>query len=403
MTKAFIVFLLLVWVCIGSCIKKSELTDSPYAISLFIDSTKRIPVNAEILSGQFIVRNGEEEIRLDITQEDDSIVVKHPAYNSEFKFKISRDRSLNGFWYNREKGNYKMRLTGTPFPYHFEEHKEFSINGTWSARFSPNSPQEYPALGVFNDSLEFIRGTFRTETGDYRYLVGSYHESGFTLSTFDFAHAFRFDGEFQKENELTGTFYSGHHWKESWVASKSNTSPLRSSLDITKVIDKLEPFFSFERENGSTIKINDPSLENKAIIVQIFGSWCPNCYDETNFLNEVYSRYSGEDLKIIGLGFEMPESKDEGWQKLKNYKNALNVKYEMLYGGQASKKIASEFFPFLNEITSFPTTLYFDKDHNLVRIHTGFNGPGTGNVYEDFRQETFQLLDSVVANATIRQ
>ena len=57
----------------------------------------------------------------------------------------------------------------------------------------------------------------------------------------------------------------------------------------------------------------------------------------------------------------------------------------------------------LNDIIAFPTTIFIGKDGKVKKIHTGFNGPGTGKYYEefveDFNQTVNRLLNEELAAA----
>jgi hypothetical protein len=67
-----------------------------------------------------------------------------------------------------------------------------------------------------------------------------------------------------------------------------------------------------------------------------------------------------------------------------------------LVGGEASKKVASEKFKQLSGISSFPTTLFIGKSGVIEKIHTGFNGPGTGELYLNFKQETERFVKNLL-------
>lgn len=41
----------------------------------------------------------------------------------------------------------------------------------------------------------------------------------------------------------------------------------------------------------------------------------------------------------------------------------------------------------LDHILSYPTTIFIDKKGKVRKIHTGFNGPATGEKYEKFSKE----------------
>jgi hypothetical protein len=41
----------------------------------------------------------------------------------------------------------------------------------------------------------------------------------------------------------------------------------------------------------------------------------------------------------------------------------------------------------LNQIMAFPTAIFIGKDGDVKRVHTGFNGPGTGVLYDEYVKE----------------
>ena len=55
--------------------------------------------------------------------------------------------------------------------------------------------------------------------------------------------------------------------------------------------------------------------------------------------------------------------------------------------GSSDKKEAQQKLPMLNHILSYPTTVFIDKAGTVRKIHTGFNGPATGEEYTKFVAE----------------
>ena len=77
-------------------------------------------------------------------------------------------------------------------------------------------------------------------------------------------------------------------------------------------------------------------------------------------------------------------------------KEKLDLEFTFLVGGSASKGLASEHFKVLNEIISFPTSIFIGKDGEVKRVHTGFNGPGTGTYYREYVEKTNALIESLL-------
>src|SRR5581483_4586713 len=102
--------------------------------------------------------------------------------------------------------------------------------------FSPGTKDSSKAIGVFKQKQQIVTGTFLTETGDYRYLDGVADGNELYLSCFDGAHAFLFKGTIDAKNFVTGTFYSGMHWEEKWVAKRNEKFELRDPFSLSKVV-----------------------------------------------------------------------------------------------------------------------------------------------------------------------
>ena len=57
--------------------------------------------------------------------------------------------------------------------------------------------------------------------------------------------------------------------------------------------------------NGNVRNIIGEAEEGQALILELFGSWCPNCHDAGKYLAEVSEKYHDRGLRVIGLAFEL--------------------------------------------------------------------------------------------------
>jgi hypothetical protein len=71
-------------------------------------------------------------------------------------------------------------------------------------------------------------------------------------------------------------------------------------------------------------------------------------------------------------------------RRLEFYKSQLGIDWDLHWGGRSRKTAAASAFPFLNEVISFPTTLFIHPNRTIA-IHSGFNGPATGDNYNEER------------------
>jgi thiol-disulfide isomerase/thioredoxin len=378
---------------------------------LLLDEKRGIelPFNFEVREKRkkitFVIYNSDEKIHVEeIEKKGDSLFIKLPVFETEMRLKITKD-GLSGYWLN----TYRTALNKIPFHAHHGETRRFIssagvptpvFEGNWEVTFAPESADSSKALGIFNyqEQTSLLKGTFLTETGDYRYLEGESQGNKIALSAFDGSHAYLFTGELDSvSGVITGIFYSGIHSQKKWVAKKNNDFRLRDPSAITKISSANRPDFSFPDPEGNMVSLSDSQFKDKPVIIQLMGTWCPNCLDESRYFVQLHQKYESEGLKVIGLAFEKTDDKQKIAAQINRYKSKLNINYPILITLKTAKEEASKTFPQLSNVTAFPTTLFLNKEHQIVRVHTGFNGPATGQSYLDFTEETESLIRHLLA------
>lgn len=377
---------------------------------LLLDEEKRLelPFNFEVCAGEkltLIVHNAGERIEItEASTTGDSLIFKMPVFDTEFRTKLHGDTSISGYWINHSKAQNNriafLASYGAKSRFLFPSQKPGSFyDGKWEVCFSPQTTDSSKAIGLFRHvpGTSVVEGTFRTETGDYRYLEGTEQDGKLYLSCFDGSHAFLFIADTLPGGNIEGTFYSGISWREPWTARRNEAFELRDPEKLTYLKDpKQRVAFSFQDGSGQTVSLNDARYRNKVVIVQVMGSWCPNCMDETAYLARLYERYQAQGLEVLGLAYERTTDPEKARNNVKRLKERFGVKYDILITGLTGKDKASQSLPFLNGIMAFPTTLILDKDHQAVSVYTGFNGPATGKAYEDYVIKTEKLIKSLL-------
>ena len=350
-----------------------------------------------------IIHNAEERIRVDeIERMGDSLIIKMPVFDTEFRCVMSSD-GLQGKWVN----HYRLAQNEIPFRSYFNQNYRFfpsagfitsGINGKWQTTFSPESESMSAAVGVFKqvEGTDIIYGTFLTETGDYRYLEGIEKEGKIYLSAFDGSHAFLFVGEIYGV-AMRGQFYSGMHWKEYWMATKNEFATLKDAEELTSIKNPELPFeLSLRSLSGGTVSLTDAAYKNKPVIIQLMGSWCPNCMDESAYFSSLHAQYNKQGLEIIAIAFEKTNDEEKVKAQLTRLKTKFSIAYPILVPLVSGKDKASELLPRLSSIKAFPTTLFLNKQHQVVKIHTGFSGPATGEEYLQFKLRTENLIKNLL-------
>lgn len=373
-------------------------TSTNWLGKLHISSTRTIDfeLKLELKHNLFkiLLPNGGENILIAGTKIGDSLRFNFEQYNTYLIFKMG-SKTLKGNWVNSNKKNYRIPFSASHFKKDAKQAGSYPIiNGKYETYFDYNNSDKSPGLGIFKQKGNQLSGTFLTETGDYRYLTGRVkQDSTFAFGCFDGAHAFWFEGK-MKQDSLIGVFYSGTHGSSLFHSHLNNSFELKDPTKLTFETSKdaVINLSALDTANVNTYW-NNASFIGKVTIIQIMGTWCPNCMDETNFLAGLKKR--NPSLYIIGFAYEIGNDSIEQLMRLKKYSKQLKLNYPTYLAGTASKVVAKQHFNFLNEISSFPTTIVLGKDGKIAKIYTGFSGPATGKYFTEFEKEFSALVESL--------
>lgn len=378
------------------------LTFGNYRGELKVSDTQKLPFVFNVKDANTLeIYNADEVITVDeIEYKNDSVYIKLPVFEGLLIAKI-KDQTLNGRFVVEEKGR-EQAFTAYKSQTRFDNtaKAEKNITGEWETVFSPNTEADkYVAKGIFKQKENKVTGTFLTETGDYRYLEGVINGDQLQLSTFDGAHAFLFTGTVT-DSTINGQFYSGNHWKEPFIAKRNANYQLASANNLTYLKDGYDTLaFSFPDADGKLVSLTDDRFKNKVVVVQIMGTWCPNCLDESKFYTQYYNANKDKDIQFVALAFEYAKTEAKAFSFINRLKDRLDITYPILLAqtGSTNKSEANQKLPMLNHVLSYPTSIFIDKTGKVRKIHTGFNGPATGEKYTEFKTEFNAFMTMLLA------
>jgi thiol-disulfide isomerase/thioredoxin len=262
--------------------------------------------------------------------------------------------------------------------------------------FEPGTPDEYQAIGLFQlYPTEKCTGTFLTETGDYRFLKGTWSNNHIQLQCLDGAHLFCFTADVAHEEGAfyNGRFYSGNTYSEKWEGEENVDFELRDPEHLVHLKKGREnEVFSFQAMDlqGNMKTFGAEDWKGKLSIIQLMGTWCPNCTDEGKLMAAMHKKYNAKGLQIIPVAFERSDDIAENKKVIQKQLAQLNCGYEA-YVGRAEgkgKERAQNVFPQLEKVMAFPTMIVVNSEGKVIHVHTGFNGPATGEYHT---REVLQL------------
>ena len=274
------------------------------------------------------------------------------------------------------------------------------VSGIWKTEFV-DAAGVSPARGEFHQDRGTSRvvGTFLTPTGDYRYLEGSYEGGVLRLSTFDGAHAFLFQALASSDGKLSGHYWSRDSYHATWSATRADDRGATlpdgwKDVGLTNNAGHLA--FRFSDLDGNPVALSDPRFRGKVVVVNIFGSWCPNCNDEAPLLAALDRKYRAQGLEIIGLAYEFTGDAARDREMVRRFARRHQIRYTLLLAGLSDKAKASATLPDLTGVLAYPTSIFIGRDGKVKKIYSGFAGPGTGHHYDELRHEIESLIESLL-------
>ena len=342
------------------------------------------------------IYNGKEKIPLnDIIYRNNQLSIPIKNYEITMELKVDKPHLMSGSLVRHNKNpksktsivathGHKTRYSGSKLK------PSVDISGRWLFEITETDGKKAPAVGIFTQNKNYVTGSILTLTGDYRFMEGYVSDNNFELASFDGVYNYVFRGTVVKD-KLQASILSNSAIHV--LGQKDPKAVLPSPYNQTS-INKL--VFMFPDLKGNHVNLNHPKFKDKPVIVQIFGSWCPNCLDEMEFLIPWYNENNKQGIEVIALAFERSLSVIEAKRQLIKTKRKLDVPYTILHAGSTAEDKPADLIKGLENFISFPTTIFLNRKHEVVKVHAGFSGPGTGEFFEKWKEEFDDIVGELL-------
>jgi len=349
--------------------------------------------------------NGKEHVSSsDGSFDGKRLVLNFASYAKRLDATLTADGTLAGVYAPTMPGS-------TVHPYTFHAHRVVTneiataekapdIAGLWIVPAQSEKAGENAwRLIVSQSGVQFAAAILRVD-GDTGALTGTWSHGKVLLSHFDGARPSVIELSPAADGTLhllvrsrSGADVTLTAYRSVQARSKGLPEAADPALH-TKVRDPQQPFqFSFSDLNGRTVSSTDRRFRGKVLVVDIGGSWCPNCHDEAPFLESLYKKYRARGLEIVTLSFEEPEQLANPVQ-LRAFTKQFGLTYTVLLAGTPDQLHAK--LPQAVGLDAYPTTFFVGRDGRVRAVHAGFAAPATGafntNLKKDFTARIEQLL-----------
>ncbi len=179
------------------------------------------------------------------------------------------------------------------------------------------------------------------------------------------------------------------------VAARQGLAPTDPTRHTT-VQDKTEPFrFAFPDLTGKLVSNTDARFRHKVVVVDVMGSWCPNCHDEAPFLQALYAKHHKDGLEVVGLDFEQRPDQVADPKRLRAFIARYGLTYTTLLAGETKDVNAK--LPQAVRLNAWPTTFFLGRDGRVKATHVGFTSPGSGPRDAETRREVERTVETLLA------
>lgn len=342
--------------------------------------------------------NGGETLELEGVIDSKGLFEVHiAAHYAKLKGKYSSN-SLKGNWIRTNKENFAVPFSGAStsdeslFASYEGESTPLNISGKWKLDLGEGKV----GLGNFTQEGSRIQGSILTNTGDYRFLDGHISQNKLSLYGFDGVFSFIFEGVLSKD-QFVANMHSGVNSLSKVTGVRDENFELSDPLKLTKKVGDKAVSLKVKTIDGDSIDLDAGAYKGRVKIIQVFGSWCPNCHDESNFFAKwrLENIDKLDDVKFIALSFERSGSREQALRDLKRVRTKLKMDYDVVLSDFDNTVKVTDVLP-LDKTVAFPTTLFLNRSNQIKKIHTGFSGQATGEYFKAFEKEFNSTVDDLL-------
>lgn len=363
-----------------------------------------LPFNFEVIydrpdSFHIEIRNGTEriivrDIRMGVDRRTgrDTVWIDFPLYDAHIRAQYEED-ALEGYWVVRNRKEYQIRFKALHGQAHrflqLPEPPAADVSGHWLCQFGLDTGKPDTMIGDFQQEGNALHGTFLSPTGDFRYLEGTVSGDRMFLSVFDGSHAYLFEAKILADGKLSGIYRSGNHYKTYWEGERTtmhSSKDIANPYTLTRMRSDVPFTLTLPDTDGKLVSVHAPPYAGRPRILQVMGTWCPNCKDETEFLLNYLKVHPNPGFDVIGISFERHTDSVKAIQAIRTYKDKMGIPYPILIGGTHQKDKAGKVLSMLENVVAYPTLIFLRPDGHVDAIHTGFSGPATDD-YAEFMKD----------------
>jgi thiol-disulfide isomerase/thioredoxin len=330
--------------------------------------------------------------------ENGSLVLNWDYYASKLEATLKNGILEGQYTHRRDGGHFRAQRFTAPAA---SNAKAPSIDGIWELDGVASSKGEQAWRFIVHQSGGEVSAAILRVDGDTGTLTGTYRDGKFVLSHFSGVRPALLEVQPAADGTLQLVLNGKSHMTAVRpVEARAKGLPAPDDpLRHTGVKDASEPLrFSFPDLNGHIVSETDAQFRGKVVLVEITGSWCPNCHDEAPFLVNLYRKYHSQGLEIVALDFEEAEQLKDP-VRLRAFIQKYGIDYTVLLGGETGE--AKDKLSQAEHWDAWPTTFFVGRDGKVKTVHSGFPSKASAELYTQAADEFTHTVEHLLAESTL--
>ena len=172
-------------------------------------------------------------------------------------------------------------------------------------------------------------------------------------------------------------------WDGDYMAKDPTLVPLRGMKEFDAVVLKARLALrgmAFGMRSVTGEKLESKEYDGKVVVIDVWGTWCPPCRREIPHFIRLQDQYRDHGLRIIGMTWEKQEPNEVIKRRVQDFVARSNINYPCAL-------MTREIKAAVPDLSSFPTTLFFDRRGRLRERFVGARD------YETLELTVLKLLE----------
>ncbi|MBL8190461.1 MAG: TlpA family protein disulfide reductase [Acidobacteria bacterium] len=368
-----------------------------------VDFTLEVKRDGEKIIGELV--NGDDRTTSTIGSfEGNKLKLTYDFYDARLDATIDGDHLQGTFERQWQKQILKRELHAMRGASTRKSNSTIDLSGEWLLSVGQEPKLSY-WRAAFQQKGGEISGTIIPVSGDWGAMTGSVENGELRLNRFDGINCRVFRAKLTPEGKLEGIVDFGLFDPVRKVvaeritdANKGIVANLPDPMNHTRMNNPAEPLrFSFPDLNGKLVSNSDEMFKGKVVAVSVTGSWCPNCHEESPFLQDMFDRYGKDGFQPVALAFEYSGDTARDMEQVRIFARRHKLTYPVLLAGSTEEGQIQQKLPQLVGFGAYPTTIFIGRDGLVKRIHAGFEGRATGERFTKLKTELETLIQELLA------